>query len=292
MMGTTAPGRATAFGRHLKQWRRQRGLSQMDLAIRADTSQRYISFIETGRSKPRENVVHRVAEALEIPLRERNVMLMAAGLAPSYPEMPLSDETIAPFRNAVRRMLAAHEPYPAYVINRWWDVVDANAAGYRMFGHAGDGPTNAVDVLLGPGPVRDAIENFAQVAWIFLRRLRRDVAGAGPDERLHELLERAERYLKDVPDPAEDIGSELVVCPRLRMGDQVITTVAMVARFGDAHEVTLEELRVELMFPGDAAADAFFRQNAQPARDATGVRNDLNRSPYRLRTAGSPDART
>lgn len=123
----------TAFGRHMKQWRRQRGLSQLQLAVRADVSQRHLSFIETGRSRPRADVVHKLAEALEIPLRERNMMLEAAGLAPSYPEMPLSNDAVAPFRHAIQRMLEAHEPYPAYVINRWWELVDANEAGHRLF---------------------------------------------------------------------------------------------------------------------------------------------------------------
>jgi transcriptional regulator with XRE-family HTH domain len=264
-MTAVAPSRATAFGRYLKQWRRQRGLSQLDLAMRAELSQRYISFIETGRSRPGSQVVHKVAEALEIPLRERNAMLVAAGLATAYPEMPLSDNGIAPFRHAIQRMLEAQEPYPAYVINRWWDVVDANAAGYRMFRPVGDDPVNAVDILFGPGPFRDVVENFAAVAWTFLHRLRREIANAGPDERLQQLLERAEASMKGVPAPREDLGSDLVVCPRLKIGDQVITTVSMVARFGHAHEVTLDELRVELVFPADAAAETFFRQSAQQA---------------------------
>lgn len=263
--GAATPGAATAFGRHLKQWRRHRGLSQLELAVRTDMSQRHISFIETGRSRPGRDVIHRIAEALEIPLRERNALQAAAGLAPSYPEVPLTDGAAAPFRDAVRKMLEAHEPYPAYVVNRWWDVVGANPAGLRLFPPAGDGPVNAVDAFLGPGPFRDMIENFSAVAWVFLRRLRRDVANAGPDERLQELLERAESYMAAVPPGDDDPGSELVVCPRLRVGDRLIRTVSMVARFGNAREVTLDELRVELIFPGDAEAEAFFRQGAGQA---------------------------
>src|SRR5262249_10503383 len=146
--------------------------SQLALAVRADVSQRHLSFIETGRSRPREDVVHKVAETLEIPLRERNLMLEAAGLPPSYPEMPLSDAAVAPFGDAIRKMLEAHEPYPAYVIDRWWQLVDANAAGHRMFPHAGDGPLNCVDAFLGPGPFRELIDNYSAVAWTFLRRMR------------------------------------------------------------------------------------------------------------------------
>ena len=191
-MSAATLGEVPAFGRHLKQWRRQRGLSQLDLAIRANMSQRHVSFIETGRSRPRAAVVHKVAEALDVPPRDRNTLLEAAGLAPSYPEVALSDGAAAPFRNSIRRMLAAHEPYPAYVIDRWWDMIDANAAALRLFPQSGDGPINLVDTFLRPGPLRERVENFPAAGWTFLRRIRREVEASGPDERLHELLGRAE----------------------------------------------------------------------------------------------------
>ncbi len=262
-MSTATLGQVTAFGRYMKQWRRQRGLSQLELAVRADVSQRHVSFIETGRSRPREDVVHKVAEALEVPLRDRNVLLEAAGLAPSYPEVLLSDGAAAPFRNAIQKLLESHEPYPAYVINRWWDLIDSNAAGRRLFPQTGEGPITLVDALLGPGPMRDMIDNFSAVGWMFLRRMRREVADSGPDERLQELLERAEAYMKDVPVDVNDTGADLVICPHFRIGDQVIKTMSMVARFGTAREVTLDELRVEIVFPRDEEAEVFFRQSAQ-----------------------------
>ena len=186
-------------------------------------------------------------------------------MPPNYPEVPLSDEAAAPFREAIQKVLEAHEPYPGYVINRWWDLIDANATGRRIFPHSGDGPINLVDSILGPGPMRDMIENFSAVGWMFLRRMRREVAGSGPDERLQELLERAEAYMKGVDGEMESSSAEFVICPHLRIGDQVIKTVSMVARFGTAREVTLDELRVELVFPRDQEAEAFFKQSAQQA---------------------------
>ena len=227
-MSTATIDQVTTFGRYMKRWRLQRGLSQLDLAVRADVSQRHVSFIETGRSRPRKDVVNKVAEALEVPLRDRNVLLEAAGLAPSYPEVHLSDAAAAPFRNAIQIMLESHEPYPAYVINRWWDLIDENAAGRRFFPQTGDGPINLVDAVLGPGPFREMVVNFSAVAWMFLRRMRTEVADSGPDERLQELLERAEAYMKDFPVDVEDPGAELVVCPHIRIGDQVIKTVSLV----------------------------------------------------------------
>ena len=261
-MTTATLDQGPAFGRYMKMWRRQRGLSQLELAVRADLSQRHVSFIETGRSRPRQDVVNRVAEALEVPIRDRNILLEAAGLAHSYPEVLLSDDECAPFSNAIQMLLESHEPYPAYVINRWWELVDANAAGRRFPPQTGDGPINFVDAILGPGPMRGMIDNFSAVGWVFLRHIRREVANSGPDERLEELLQRAEAYMKDVPVDDETSGSELAICAHFRIGDQVIKTVSMEARFGTAREVTLDELRVELVFPRGEEAEAFFRQSA------------------------------
>ncbi len=255
-LSTAAP--ASAFGRHMKLWRRQSGISQLELAVRAGLSQRHVSFIETGRSRPGEDVVHKVAEALEIPLRDRNSMLEAAGLAPSYRELPLSDEVAAPYEMVVRKLMDAHAPYPAFVINRWWEMVDANEPGRKLFPVFGDGPVDIVDTFLKPGPNREMFDNFAASGWTFLRRLRREVAHAGPDERLEDVLRRAETYMEDVPPDLEKPGDELVVCPNFRINGRVIKTIGMVARFGTAREVTLDELRVELMYPMDEEADQFF----------------------------------
>ena len=266
-MSTATLSQGPAFGLCMKMWRRQRGMSQLELAVRADLSQRHVSFIETGRSRPREDVVLRVAEALEVPIRDRNILLETAGLAHSYPEVLLSDDVCAPFSSAIRMILESHEPYPVYVINRWWELIDANAAGRRIVPQTGDGPTNLVDAILGPGPMREMIDNFSAVGWAFLRRMRREAVNSGPDERLQELLKRAEAYMKDVPADVEGAGADLAVCAHFRIGDQLIKTVSMEARFGTAREVTLDELRVELVFPRDEAAEAFFRQSAQAAHE-------------------------
>ena len=268
-MNTNRTTQISAFGHQIKHWRRQRGLSQLALATNAQLSQRYLSFIETGRSRPGEDVVLRVAEALDLPLRERNNLLLAAGLAPRYPELPLSHDAVVPFRSAINRMLESHEPYPAYVINRWWDVVDANTAGWRLFPTPNtpiDMSINAVDAFLAPGPIREMIENFDTVAWGFLQRLRHEIASSSLDHRLQTLLERAESYLNDLTPPVQtniDAGSELVICPRLRIGNQTISTLSMIARFGHTREVSLEELRVELLYPADQTAELFFHDLAK-----------------------------
>jgi transcriptional regulator with XRE-family HTH domain len=235
-------------------------MSQLELAAQADVSQRHLSFIETGRSRPRADVVRRVVEALDIPLRDRNRLFEAAGLADAYPEHPIDDQVIAPFRSAIRRLLAAHEPYPAYVIDRWWDVVDANQAGRRLFPHDLALP-NAVEAFLGPGPLREMVVNFEAVAWAYLRRLRSEVAEAS-DDRLLALVQRAEALLADVPPGEERDADRLVICPRLRIDGEIVDTITMVARFGGAREVTIDDLRVELIYPADAAAEAIFKRLA------------------------------
>jgi transcriptional regulator with XRE-family HTH domain len=234
------------------------------LSLRAGVSQRHISFLETGRSRPRAEVIHRIAEALDLPLRERNAILVAAGIGPAYAELPLRAPAVAPFRQAVDRLLEGHEPFPALVVDRWWDIVTVNRAAQRLLAIDLEQPLNALDLFFGPHSLRESIENFAEVAPTFVVRLRREVAEAGADERLAALLERAEglvRGLEPSTSAAADTG-DLVVCPRFIVGDQVLNTVSMVARFGSAREVTLDELRVELIFPADAAAEAFFRTNS------------------------------
>jgi transcriptional regulator with XRE-family HTH domain len=253
-------GSATAFGRQLRLWRSWARLSQLELAMRASMSQRHLSFIETGRSRPGTDVVLRLAAALDIPLRDRNRLLESAGLAAHYPEIELADGVSAPFRTAISRLLEVHEPYPAFVLNRWWEVVDANSAARRLFPAAPEGFQNAVEAFLAPGGMREIIENFEDVAGMYLRRLQTEVTEAS-DERSLQLLARAKDLLADV-DLGTDMGDGLVICPRLRLGDEVISTATMVARFGATREVTLDELRVEMIFPADAAARAFFERQS------------------------------
>lgn len=260
----------TAFGRNLKMWRRQRGVSQLALAIRARVSQRHISFIETGRSRPGEDTVHRIAEALEIPLRERNSLLESAGLSALYPELPMADAALAPFKKAIARMLEAQEPYPAFVINRWWDVLDGNRAARRFMPIGSPKPVNFIELFFSRGPYRELIVNYAAVAWTALRRLRAEAGQLGPDERLTRLIKAAELHLGDVPDDEEPVGGDLVACPHLRWEGQIIKTISVVARFGNSREVTVDELRVELMLPQDEQAETFFHNLALQPQVAGG----------------------
>lgn len=250
------------FGTLLRRWRRHRGASQMRLAHDAGTSARHVSFIETGRSRPREALVLRLADALDVPLRERNDLLRAAGLSPLYPERALSDNELRPFRRIIEQLLTQQEPFPAIVIDRYWNVVDSNRAGKLIlgFGPGGDTP-NAVELVLAPGGWREILENFPEVAWGLVGRLRREASEAGSDPEMERLVRRAESLLEHVPRPAAD-ASDAMVCPRVRVGDQVLSTISTIARFGTARDVTIDELRAELIFPADEATAEFFQRAA------------------------------
>jgi transcriptional regulator with XRE-family HTH domain len=258
----SAARRESPFGVELRFWRARRGLSQLRLAVTAGMSPRYLSFVETGRSRPGRMVIERLAEALDIPPRDRNRLLVAAGIAPSYPEGSLDEPALSPFRRVVDSMLAKHEPYPAMAFDRDYRLVRANAAAHRLIPGLEGG--NWLDLSFAPGsPIRAITVNFAEVAWAAMDLLRRESNGSL--DALGASLERLQAHLADVPRPRETSADDRVICPRFRVGDRVITTTTTIARFGSARDITLDELRVELMFPADEDSARFFVELAGDA---------------------------
>jgi transcriptional regulator with XRE-family HTH domain len=257
---------ASPFGSRLRRWRRHRGLSQLGLAGRVGSTPRHISFLETGRSRPSRQMVLRLADALDVGLREANALLHAAGFPGRYRRTALDSTDLAPYRAAIDRMLAAHEPYPAMVLDRYWTVVLANRACSVLYGPRVVGRNFVRDALADPAAA-GAIVNWPEVAWAGLDRLRHQVDQTPFDQELRDLVKLAEKALAGVarPEPADP---PLVVCPWFRVGDQIVRTIAMVARFDPIAEVTLDELRVELMYPLDETAERFFRD--QPLAVADG----------------------
>lgn len=247
------------FGAELRYWRERRGLSQLRLAVTTGMSPRYVSFVETGRSRPGRAVIERLSEALDVPLRDRNRLLVAAGIAPSYPQGSLDEAALSPFRLVVDSMLTKHEPYPAFAFDHDYRLVVANRAAHRLLPGLDGG--NWIDISFAPGsPIRAATENFAEVAWASLDLMRRE-ANSSPNA-LRDVVSRLERHLVGVARPAEPARDERVICPRFRFGDRVVTTITTIARFGSARDVTLDELRVELVFPADEDSRLFFEQAA------------------------------
>ncbi len=264
----------TPFGQALRAWRKQRGFSQLELAVNAQSTPRHISFLETGRSRPGESMVLRLAECLDLPIRDRNALLQSAGLPPAFEEHDLNDEDLRPYRLAVEALLDRHDPYPACALDPLGRVVLVNRAARALWPGIMDlTPEQSVDAFLGPGPGRDSIENFAEVSWAAVDRMRHE-ANRTQDPRLAQLLERALKHLEGVPRPERAGASpeaSPVISPSLRVGDQIIRTFVTVMRFETAREITMSELRVELVFPLDDGAKQFFEGLAAGADNGTEV---------------------
>ena len=249
----------------LREWRGRRRLSQLELALDAGISARHISFIETGRSKPGRDVLLRVVERLQIPLRERNRLLLAAGHAPAFPERSLVDRELAPVRDALERILTAHEPYPALVIDRGWDVIAANS-GMGVLAEWLDEdllapPINALEIGFHPRGLAPWIVNLGEVRAYFLERIERQIAIAGEDRlvELREMVAGAPAPEHPRLPPGEAAAREILTPLRLRTPEgHELSFLGTVASFGFAGEVTTSELSIELLFPADRATAEFF----------------------------------
>lgn len=259
-MGTTID--STPFGVSLRRWRHSRASSQLALAHRAHTTSRHLSFLETGRSRPSRDMVWRLCQALELPLREANELFRAAGLAPAYPETPLRAADLAAFEAVMDRMLAQHAPYPAYVVDRHWNIVRTNAAAEAFLpAHA---ERNAIR-LTYTGAWRELIANWEEIAWAGLRRVQAEAARHPDDQQLAELVMLAAAACAGLTAPTET-DDVRVLCPHFQVGERVVRTISVVAQFGAARDVTLDELRIELIWPADAEAEEFFAGAPQAPR--------------------------
>jgi transcriptional regulator with XRE-family HTH domain len=253
------------FGAELRRWRDVRRVSQLELAASAEVSQRHISFLETGRARPSREMVLHLAETLELPLRSRNRLLGFAGFAPGYPERALDDVALGEIRQVLQRLLDA-QPYPAYVVDRLWNIQLANDVARALI--AAVAPEefapdviagNAMRLLLHPHGLRDAVANWPSAASALVRRLARDAAERPDDGQLEALLEEARRHLgtSDCGGAAEP--DDLLVPLALRRDDGVHRFYTTIATIGAAHDVTLEELRIETLVPADDGAGALLR---------------------------------
>jgi len=249
------------FAEQLRQWRLRRGLSQMSLGLDAEVSTRHISFLETGRARPSREMVLRLGSALDLPLRERNELLVGAGFAPRYPERGLGDAEISEAMGALKLILAAHEPNPAFVIDRCWRIRLWNRPQAVMLGDlAGAGGSleglSALDLVFAPGLMRERFENWEEVALAVLRRLKRQVARAGPGDELHAIYEKVvsspgvDRLPRSGP---VDAPPPILVPMLIRQDGVTYRWFSTLAVFGATGDVTLEELVIESFFPGDDA---------------------------------------
>jgi len=261
----TAPGGTPTVGDLLRDWRRRRRLSQLDLANEAAVSARHLSFVETGRSRPSPELVMHLAEHLEVPLRERNTLLLAAGYAPRYAHTPLDADEMAPVRDALDVVLAGHHPFPAVVADRHWNLVTANDSAVALLtgGVAPDllaPPANVLRVSLHPDGMAPRIVNFASWSAHLVDRLRREAETTG-DPVLAELLAELCTYPGVTGSAsAHDTVASLFVPLVLRMDDgSELSFLNTVATFGTARDVTVDELTIESFFPADEHTAATLR---------------------------------
>ena len=248
-MTITAPAPVGAL---LREWRERRRLSQLDLSIQADISTRHLSFVETGRSRPTPEMILRLTEHLDVPLRERNQLLLAGGYAPAYPQHGLDEPELAAVRAALRQVLRGHEPYPALVINRWWELVETNRAiGPLLAGCAPqllEPPVNVLRLSLHPDGMASRIVNLAQWRAHLLEQLHRRAAQTG-DARLAELEEELRGYPGPAAGPPRP--TDVVLPLALRVGERELSLFSIESRVGTATDVTVDELSVETFYPAD-----------------------------------------
>ncbi|MEV0320218.1 helix-turn-helix transcriptional regulator [Streptomyces sp. NPDC050658] len=253
-------------GQLLRQWRHRRRLSQLDLAIAADVSARHVSLVETGKSRPSAAMVLRLADQLDVPLRDRNRLLLAAGFAPRYAERPLADGALTAARDAVERVLRAHEPYPAIAFDRRWNIVLANRAVEPFFAYADPEllrpPVNLVRLGLDPRGFARLVVNLADVRSMFRSRIRRQLAVA-PDAELSALY--AELLEPDAEATSSlSAGSDVVIPMILRLDGQELALFSTITTFGTPMDITLDEVAIESYYPADAESAAYFEKEGPP----------------------------
>jgi transcriptional regulator with XRE-family HTH domain len=237
-------------------------MSQLTLAIDVETTTRHLSYVENGRSRPGRDLVLRLADALDLPLRARNDLLVAAGLPAEFAANTLESVPLAPYVRAIKGVIAALDPFPAFVIDPLFNLEDMNASGRRFLPAGAVGRPNLLDAFLAPGPARELLTNFPEIAWSLAARFTRATAGMHASPELDALRRRMDGYLRGIPRPPTSAAGELVVCPTFRIGTELVRTVGMTLRFGPSRDVTLEELSVDVLYPRDEAADRFFRDLA------------------------------
>ena len=255
------------FGEQLRDWRQRRRMSQLDLAAEADLSTRHLSFVETGRAKPSREMVQRLAEALELPLRSRNALLIAAGFAPSYPERPFDSEASAATREVVQRILDCHMPFPALAVDRHWHLVASNPAVTGLMAGASASllapPINVLRLSLHPEGLAPRIANLAEWKRHIIERLRHQAAESG-DPALDELIEELRAYPAPASKSPGPAMTEVPIAVPMILDSPVgpLSFLSTTTLFGTPAEVTLSELAIESFFPADAQTGERLRQLA------------------------------
>ena len=276
-MSTAAPASSPQpdlFGPMLRAWRRRRGASQLALALQSGVSQRHVSFLESGRARPSREMVVQLTSALDVPLRQRNTMLLAAGFAPVYRESGLGAPELAPVRQAIDRMLKQQEPYPAVVVDRLWNLLQANEAAnaFTVFLFEGPPPptpagksANLLRWLLDPSALRPKLANWEEVARHLVSTTYAEILADGGEPKALAFIEEVMSY-PDVPASFRKLRFEERPAPVLTLdyvvGGKSLSIFTTIATLGTPQDITLQEVRIECFFPADERSDALFRSLA------------------------------
>ncbi|HLX48509.1 MAG TPA: helix-turn-helix transcriptional regulator [Streptosporangiaceae bacterium] len=262
-------GEPVPVGTLLRSWRERRRLTQLDLALRSDISARHLSFIETGRSRPTSAMILRLAQQLEVPLRERNVLLLSGGYAPAYPVHGLTDPPMSAVHEAIEHVLRAHDPFPAVVIDSHWELVAANDAVPLLTEGAAatllEPPVNVLRLSLHPDGMASRIANLAEWRAHLLDRLNRDIESTA-DPALIALRDELAAYPS--PRATPQPGNRAILVPlRLRVRGTELSLFSTTTVFGTPREITLSELAIESFYPADPPTAAFLRdiESSRPA---------------------------
>ncbi|MBN9487967.1 MAG: helix-turn-helix domain-containing protein [Alphaproteobacteria bacterium] len=272
-LATTA-AQPDLFGPMLRAWRRRRGASQLALALQSGVSQRHVSFLESGRARPSREMVVQLSSALDVPLRQRNAMLLAAGFAPVYRESNLAAPELTPVRQAIERMLKQQEPYPAIVIDRLWNLLQANEAANALTIFLFEGPPpapppgkapNLLRWLLDPKALRSKIANWEEVARYLVSTTYAEILADGGEPKALAFIQEIMAY-PDVPDSFRKLRFEDRPSPVLTVdylvGGKSLSVFTTIATLGTPQDVTLQEVRIESFFPADERSDALFKSLA------------------------------
>jgi transcriptional regulator with XRE-family HTH domain len=264
------PADASPFPQLLRSWRQKRRLSQLELALDSGVSQRHLSFLESGRANPSRSMILQLSETLEVPLRERNEWLLAAGFAPVFHARPLDDPAMQQVMGAVRMMLANHEPFPAIAVDRAWTIRLANRPfdllvamiGDDVWARVGDGERNLLRLMFHPEGVRPFVANWRAIAPLLWHRARREADALGGEEMKAILAELAPHQDAETLRAAEDVALVPVLPLEMEKDGVRVSLFTVIATFGTAQDVTADELRIESFFPADEATAQLFRQAA------------------------------
>ena len=264
-----SPSTTNSFGALLKQWRSQRGFSQLDLALMSQVSQRHISFLESGRARPSREMVLGLATVLDVPLRHQNIMLTAAGFAPIHAETDLSSSEMRPICKALEFMLHQQEPYPAIVMDRYWNLLKSNDGATRLLNtfitpdmlqaiFCIDGKMNLMRVMFHPQGLRPFVGSWEKIAGHLIQRVHREAIAEGQSEQSTSLLSELMSY-PGVPDVWRTSNREaqhaLLLTVHLKKNNLELQFFSTIATLGTPYDITLQELRVECLFPADEVTE-------------------------------------